>query len=69
MAKKDEAALRKAVEQAQSKVDDLREKYAKKPDERTGRALLTAREKASEALRALWDALPEEKPPSQRLGM
>lgn len=62
---KDEGQLRKAVEDAQAKVADLREKYAAKQDERTGRALLTAREKASEALQALWDAVPDEKPPTQ----
>lgn len=64
---KDEGTLRKNAEQAQAKVDELRDKYAKKQDERTGRALLTAREKASEALQALWAAVPDEKPPTQRV--
>lgn len=62
---KDEAALRRAADETQAKVAELREKYAEKQDERTGRALLSAREKASKALQALWDAFPEEKPPTQ----
>jgi hypothetical protein len=65
MATKDEGALRKQVEETAAKVAELREKYAASQDERTGRALLKAREKASEALAALWDAVPEEKPPTQ----
>lgn len=66
MSKPDEGALRKKVEQTQAKLDDLRERYAKKPsDKALGRQLLTARQKASDALQALWDAMPDEKPPSQ----
>lgn len=64
---KDEGALRREVEATQAKVAELRDKYAKKKDERTGKALLAAREKASEALQALWNAAPDEKPPSQTL--
>lgn len=65
MAPKNEGALRKQVEQTQAKVNELREKYASKQDERTGKALLEARQKASEALEALWKAIPNEKPPTQ----
>jgi hypothetical protein len=65
MATKDEGALRKQVEETADKVNELREKYAENQDQRTGRALLKAREKAREALVALWDAVPEEKPPPQ----
>lgn len=64
-AKKDEGALRKKVEETTSKVADLREKYAKKPTDATGRQLLKARQEASKALQALWDAVPDEKPPTQ----
>lgn len=66
-AKKDEGALRKQVEQTQAKVDDLRSKYQDKPTKALGRQLLTAREKASEALQALYDAVPGDKPPTQRV--
>lgn len=61
----DEGKLRRDVEQALAKVVGLRDRYAETQDERTGRALLTAREKASESLRALWKAFPDEKPPTQ----
>ena len=63
----DEGALRRKVEETQAKVDDLREKWAKKPTDATGKQLLKAREDASEALSALWDAVPREKPPTQRV--
>lgn len=67
-AKKDEGALRKQVEATQAKVDELRKKYQAKPTNKAlGRQLLTAREKASEALTALYDALPAEKPPTQKV--
>jgi hypothetical protein len=66
-AKPDEGALRKAVEQTQAKVDELRAKYQSKPTKQLGRQLLTAREKASEALVALYEAAPNEKPPTQRV--
>lgn len=65
--KKDEGALRKAVEQTQAKVDDLRAKYQAQPTKQLGRQLLTAREKASVALQALYDAAPGDKPPTQRV--
>lgn len=61
----DEDALRKAAEELQARVDELRARYAKDQDGRTGRALLKARERASEALTALWDEFPDEKPPTQ----
>lgn len=67
---KDEGALRKKVEETQNKVVELRDKYAEsaakgKPNETIGKQLLKAREKASEALADLWDAVPNEKPPTQ----
>lgn len=61
----DEGALRKQVEQTHAKLDDLRGKWAAKPTAATGRQLLKAREKASEALASLWEACPDEKPPTQ----
>ena len=63
----DEGALRRKVEQTQAKVDELRAKYQSKPTKQLGRQLLTARQKASEALTALYDAVPDEKPPTQRV--
>lgn len=66
----DEGALRRKVEQTQAKVVELRDRFQANPtDKRLGRQLLAAREKASEALKALWDACPDEKPPPQRIGM
>lgn len=64
---KDEGALRRKVEETAAKVDDLRGKWAKKPTAATGRALAKARDEASEALTALWAAVPSEKPPTQRV--
>lgn len=61
----DEGALRKRVEETQATVDELRAKYQAKQTEATGRKLLAAREDASVALSALWDAFPGEKPPTQ----
>lgn len=62
------AALRDQADAAQKRVDDLRVKFAADPtDNRTGRQLLNARAKASAALAALWEVVPEEKPPTQRI--
>jgi hypothetical protein len=44
----------------------LRDKFHQ-GDEKAGRKLPKAREKASAALQALWDACPGEKPPTQRV--
>lgn len=65
----DEGALRRKVEETQATVEDLRFQYQAEPTEEAGRRLLDARQAASEALQALWDAAPDEKPPAQRLGM
>lgn len=63
-----EGALRRKVEETQAKVDELRKKYRDDPSSKqVGRQLLKAREKASEALAALWAACPDEKPPTQQV--
>lgn len=59
--------LRREVAEAQARLDALRGDYARTRDDKTGRALLAARESASRALAALWEAHPEEKPPTQRV--
>jgi hypothetical protein len=64
---KDEGALRTTAEDAQAKLDDLRDKYAKKPTDATGAQLAKARKDASKAWAALWAAAPGEKPPTQRV--
>lgn len=65
-----EKALREVVEQTQAKVTVLRDKYAKDPSSKqVGRQLMQARVKASEALADLYEAFPEEKPPTQRVGL
>ena len=60
-----ETALRKRVRETAARVDELRAKYAEKQSKQVGRQLLKARVEASEALTALWEACPEEKPETQ----
>lgn len=62
-----EQALRKQADEAQAKVDRLRADYAKGQSKQVGRQLLKAREKASEALEALYAVCPEERPPTQQV--
>jgi hypothetical protein len=62
----DEGALRRKVEETTAEVAALRDKFHQ-GDEKAGRKLPKAREKASAALQALWDACPGEKPPTQRV--
>lgn len=60
--------LRAAARDAQAEVDELRERYrADTSDDEVGQALYAAREAASAAWAALWDAVPEEKPPPQQV--
>lgn len=65
----DVSALREQVTQTQADLDDLRAQYQAEPTEALGRQLFDARQKASAALLALWEEVPEEKPPTQSLGM
>lgn len=62
----DEGKLRRAVEKATDEVNQLRVKFHA-GDQKAGDKLPQARAKASKALSALWDACPEEKPPTQRV--
>ena len=64
---KDEAALRKNAEQAQKRLDEARDAYKTRGTDANGRKLQKARTDASEAWAALWDAVPDEKPPSQQV--
>lgn len=64
----DEGALRRRVEETQTEVDRLREEWANdRTDDAVGARLVQAREAASAALTALWDAAPGERPPPQRV--
>lgn len=62
-----EGALRRKVEETHATVADLRTKWAEERDDGIGRQLVEARAHASAALEALWDAVPDEKPPTQRV--
>jgi F0F1-type ATP synthase membrane subunit b/b' len=61
-----EGALRRKVEETTAEVATLRAKFHN-GDEKAGKKLPKAREQASAALQALWDACPGEKPPTQRV--
>lgn len=62
-----EAALRKRVESTAMALEKAKNRWKANLDDESGRALLAAREEASAALRDLWAACPEEKPPTQHV--
>lgn len=62
--------LRKKVDDSLAELDEVRKAFKKaKNDKVAGRKLLKAREKAQQALQALYDAHPEEKPATKRIGI
>lgn len=63
--KAQEDKLRGDADKATEKVADLRAQWKAKQTDAVGRKLVKAREEASEALAALWEAFPNEKPPTQ----
>jgi hypothetical protein len=62
-----DATLRRKVEETATKLDEARARYNANLDDKSGRALLKAREAARDALRDLWAACPEDKPPTQHV--